>query len=257
MRRRIASVGAGGALLTAAMLSISPLAVSTVAAQEKMEKPAIPGTFSANVAVTSEYLFRGISQTDDAPALQGGFDYEVSLAEPVALYLGVWGSNVDFNEAAGVDGATVEIDGYGGLRGTVPGTRLSWDAGFIYYAYPGADSNLEYDFWEVTASLGYDFGVASVTGSVNWSPDNTGDTGYETYTKLAVDVPVPVVKDLSLSAYVANQDLDQGDSYVEWNFSVGYSIAGFGLSVAYSDTDISPAADGNGEAVIFTISRSF
>ena len=69
------------------------------------DKSPIPGTFSANVALTSEYLFRGLSQNDDAPAIQGGFDYEVEVAKPVSLYAGAWGSNVDFNEASSVDGA--------------------------------------------------------------------------------------------------------------------------------------------------------
>src|SRR5690606_29403731 len=123
------------------------------------DKPPIPGTLSANVALTSEYFFRGISQTDDAPALQGGLDYEVEIARPVSLYLGVWGSNVDFNEPAGVDGATLELDVYGGVKGNIGDTGLSWSTGFIYYSYPGADSSLNYDFWELQASLGYDFGV--------------------------------------------------------------------------------------------------
>ena len=254
MRRRIASTGAGCALLTATVLGAMSLSATTAAAQEM--KSGFPGTFSANVALTSEYLFRGISQTDDAPALQGGFDYELP-AGPVNLYLGVWGSNVDFNEAAGVDGATVEIDVYGGVNGSIGDTGLSWDVGFIYYAYPGADSSLDYDFWEAAGSLSYDFKVASVTGSVNWSPDNFGGTDDAVYTKLGVDVPVPGVENLTLSAYIANQAFDQGDDYVEWNFSVGYSVLGFDLSVAYSDVDIDPATDGSEEAVIFTVSRSF
>ena len=117
------------------------------------DKSPIPGSFSANVALTSEYFFRGLSQTDDAPAIQGGFDYEVEVAKPVSLYLGVWGSNVDFNEASSVDGATIEIDWYGGLKGSIGDTGLSWDAGLIYYHYPGADSSLDYDFVEVQGVL--------------------------------------------------------------------------------------------------------
>ena len=139
--------------LTGAFVAASVVAgvSGSALAQDKMG--GIPGTFSANVGLTSEYLFRGLSQTDDAPALQGGFDYEVSLAKPVALYLGVWGSNVDFNEGAGVDGATIEIDWYGGLRGNIGDTALGWDVGFIYYSYPGAASSLNYDFIEAQAAL--------------------------------------------------------------------------------------------------------
>jgi uncharacterized protein (TIGR02001 family) len=246
---------------TSAILAISGvLAASPAAAQDKSP---IPGTFSANVALTSEYLFRGLSQTDDAPALQGGFDYEVNIAKPVAVYAGLWGSNVDFNEAAGVDGATLELDFYGGLKGTIGETGLSWDAGLIYYTYPGADSSLNYDFWEIQGKVGYDFGVAAVTASLNYSPENFGRSGDAYYSKLALDVPVPAVKGLSFSGYVAKQDIQKNvvfgtADYVEWNLGVTYNVLGMvDASINYSDTDVSPNTDGKREAVLFTLSRSF
>jgi uncharacterized protein (TIGR02001 family) len=100
-----------GCLLGAVILGATIPAIAS-------ENSIIPGTFSANVALTSEYRFRGLSQTDDAPAIQGGFDYEIEVVKPAALYLGAWASNVDFNEGAGVDGATIEIDLYGGIKGS-------------------------------------------------------------------------------------------------------------------------------------------
>ena len=238
------------------------LGALTAAPAAGEERSSFPGSFSANVSFTSEYYFRGLSQTDDAPALQGGFDYEVPLGPAVGLYLGVWGSNVDFNEGAGVDGATVEIDYYGGLKGAVGDTGLSWDVGFIYYSYPGAASALDYDFWEAQAALGYDFGVASLTASINYSPDNFGDSGAAFYPKLAVEVPVPGIKGLALSGHVAKQYIDKeavfgSPDYVEWNLGLGYAVLGFDLALNYTDTDISPSADGNEAMVLFTISRSF
>lgn len=226
------------------------------------EKSGFPGEFSANVALTSEYYFRGLSQTDDAPALQGGFDYEIAVAKPVSVYAGVWGSNVDFNESGTTDGATVEIDWYGGVKGTVGETGFSWDVGFIYYTYPGADSSLDYDFWEVQGAVGYDFGLASVTASLNYSPENFGDSGDAYYYKLGVDVPVPAVEGLSFSGYVAKQDVEKNavfgtEDYLEWNLGVIYNVAGlFDASINYSDTDVDPGADGKEEAILFTISRS-
>jgi len=244
------------------MIAVCGLALGSAAPAAAQDKPATLGTFSANVAFTTEYYFRGISQTDDAPAIQGGFDWEVEVAKPTALYLGVWGSNVDFNEGAGVDGATLEVDLYGGLKGKVGNTGVTWNAGFIYYAYPGADSNLNYDFWELQAAFGYDFGVAAVTASINWSPDNFGESGDAYYPKLAVEVPVPTVKGLTLSGYIAKQYIDKeavfgAPDYVEWNFGVGYNVAGFDLSLNYTDTDIDPAGDGKEGAVLFTVGRSF
>lgn len=242
--------------------AVCALALGFAAPAAAQEKAATFGTFSANVALTSEYFFRGLSQTDDAPAIQGGFDWEAEVAKPVALYLGVWGSNVDFNEGAGVDGATVEIDFYGGLKGKFGNSGVTWDAGFIYYAYPGAASNLNYDFWELQAAVGYDFGVAAVTASINYSPDNFGESGDAYYPKLAVDVPIPTVKGLSLSGYIAKQYIEKEvvfgtADYVEWNFGVTYNVAGFDLSLNYTDTDVDPSGDGNDGAVVFTVGRSF
>jgi uncharacterized protein (TIGR02001 family) len=225
------------------------------------EKSKVPGAFSANVGLVSEYYFRGISQNDDAPALQGGFDYEISLAKPVMAYVGVWGSNVDFNEGAGVDGASIEIDYSAGLKGNIGDSGVGWDVGFIYYSYPGAANNLNYDFIEAQAALSYDFGIAAITASINWSPENFGDSGTATYPKLAVDVPVGKTG-LTLSGYVARQNIENNAAfgspdYTEYNVSVGYNLAGFDMSVAYSDTSISPSGDGNEEAVFFSVSRSF
>jgi uncharacterized protein (TIGR02001 family) len=236
------------------------VATTPVAAQSTS---AIPGSFSANVALTSEYLFRGLSQTDDAPAIQGGFDYEVEVAKPASFYLGVWGSNVDFNEGAGVDGATIEIDYYGGIKGSYADTGFSWDAGFIYYTYPGANSGLDYDFWELQAALGYDFGVAAVTASINYSPENFGKSGESLYPKFAVDVPVPGVKGLALSGYVAKQYIEDvsafgTNDYVEWNFGASYNVADlFDIALNYSDTDVSPSTDGKEETILLTVSKSF
>jgi uncharacterized protein (TIGR02001 family) len=237
------------------------IAVAMPAAAQ--DKPLIPGTLSANVGLTSEYFFRGISQTDDAPAIQGGLDYEVEIASPVSLYLGVWGSNVDFSEGGSVDGATVEIDWYGGVRGGLANTGVTWDVGFIYYSYPGAASSLDYDFWEIQGALGYDFGVASVTASVNYSPENFGNSGDAWYPALAVDVPVPGIDGLSLSGHVGKQYIDDEATfgvpdYVTWGLSVTYAIPGLvDVSLSYSDTDISPSGDGTEEAVFLTVSKSF
>jgi len=215
--------------------------------------------FSANVGIVSEYFFRGISQNDDAPAIQGGFDYEIEASKGLSIYAGVWGSSVDFNESGSTDGASLEADYYGGIRTGLGDTGITLDAGLIYYTYPGAASNLNYDFWEAQAAISYDFGAAAVTASLNYSPENFGKSGEAYYWKGALDIPI---KDMTLSGYIARQNVEDNNTfgspdYTEWNLSLGSSLAGFDLSVAYTDTDISPEADGKGKAVIFTVSRSF
>jgi len=244
-------------VIAAALMASSVVAQ---AAEPLVSEKDIPGKFSANVAVTSEYFYRGLSQTDDAPALQGGFDYSVELAKPVSAYAGVWGSNVDFNEGAGVDGATVEIDYYGGLNGSIGSTGVGWDAGFIYYTYPGAAGSLNYDFVEAQGALSYDFGAASTSLSLNYSPEFFGDSGEAWYAKLGVGVPVG--KKIDLAAYVARQDIEKEDvygqpDYWEWNVSGTVNLAGFDLTLAYTATDVPGNSDAAADMVLFTVSRSF
>lgn len=229
------------------------------AAESLVRPESVPGSFSANVAFTSEYYFRGISQTDDAPALQGGIDYELPLGD-MATYLGAWASNVDFNEAAGVDGATIEIDWFGGLRGSIGETGITWDVGMIYFTYPGADDSLNYDFVEAQGSLGYDFGIVALTASINATSDNYADSGDAFYPKLAAEIPVGQY--LTLGAYVARYNVENNTAfaqpdYTEWNVSGSVGLAGFDVAVTFSDTSIDGDRDGIGPAVLFSVSRSF
>ena len=256
MHKAVKTAAAG---MAAAFISLS----APQAAEPLVDAKMFPGEFSANVSLVSEYYFRGISQTDDAPALQGGFDWSVPLGKEsgVSAYLGVWGSNVDFNEAGGVDGATLETDIYGGFSGEFGSTGLGWDVGFIYYAYPGAASSLNYDFLEGQVALSYDFGFLAATAGVNYSDDYFGKSGEAYYPKLAIDVPVG--KYLTLSAHVAKQYIEKNTvfgqpDYVDWSVGATVNVAGFDLNVTYSDTDISSSrcSDACGMA-LFSVSRSF
>lgn len=256
MQKSIKGVVAG---LAAAFITLS----AAQATEPLVDEKSFPGEFSANVGLFSEYYFRGVSQTDDAPALQGGFDWSATLDKDSGLgvYLGVWGSNVDFNEAGGVDGATVEVDYYGGLTGDIGNTGLSWDIGFIYYTYPGASQSLDYDFVEGQLALSYDFGFASATASVNYSPDNFGNSGAAFYPKLGIDVPVG--KYLTLSGHVAKQYIDRNATfglpdYVEYGIGATVNLAGFDVNLMWSDTDMTDAECGDAcGMVLLSVSRSF
>lgn len=118
-------------------MAVAALVVSGTAAAE----------FSANIGATSNYIWRGVSQTDDQAAISGGLDY----AHDSGFYLGTWASNVDFG-----DTATAEVDFYGGFANEVSG--LGYDVGVIHYAYPGE----AYDFTEVYGSLSFSLFTAGV-----------------------------------------------------------------------------------------------
>lgn len=227
------------------------VAVATASHAEPLIKK-FPGELSANVAFTTEYFFRGLSQADDGvPSIQGGIDYN----HPSGVYLGVWGSNVKFTDAS------IEIDFYGGFNGSF-GKKGSWGVGGIYYYYPGAAGSLDYDFWEALISLGYDFGFASATVSVNYSPEYFADSGDAVYVALGVDVPVG--KYVTLNGHVGHQSIDDNAAfgtpdYVDFGGGVSVEVLkGVSLSVAYTGTDLSNSECPDAcDQVVATISAAF
>ena len=126
---------------------------------------------SGNVTLTTDYVFRGISQSDESPAIQGGFD----LGFDSGFYVGTWASSVDFDtNGSGLDGS-LELDAYVGYGGEFA-EDFSYDLGYVYYVYPG-DEGLDGDYWELYGSLGYkDFTVG-----VNYADDYYAETGEYTY----------------------------------------------------------------------------
>ena len=224
-------------------------ALAANAQDNKEEDDMIPGEFSANVALTSEYFFRGISQSDDRPAIQGGFDW----SHDIGVYAGIWGSNVDFFDAV------VEIDYYAGFSKEID--AFSFDVGGIYYSYPGAMNSLDYDFFEVYGSAGYDFGFASVTAGLNYSPNYFGDSGSAVYSSLAVNVPIGeyFYAGANVGYQTISDEMKFGlPDYVDWGVNAGATYKGFDFNIAYTDTDLSDSeCDDLCGAVIFTVSKSF
>jgi|RifCSP13_3_1023840.scaffolds.fasta_scaffold04837_4 uncharacterized protein (TIGR02001 family) len=230
-----------------------------------------PHEFSANVALSTDYRFRGISQTTEDPALSGGFDYSYT---PFGFYAGVWASNLDFGEdtsvnPALVDDADLEIDFYGGFAGEFAGTGIGWDAGGLYYMYPGSDTGTgvaDYDYFEVYGSLSYDFGSFNIAGGVNYSPDYFFESGDATYLHGDVGIPLPVA-DLSLSGHVGHQWIDDNaqfgtPDYLDWHVGISKDISAFTFDISYVDTDLSDTdcfggTDFCDATAIFTVSSSF
>ena len=229
------------------LLSLSALLICVSA-------PAIAGDspFTGNVAFTTDYVFRGISQSNEEPTIQGGMDWVDSES---GLYAGAWGSGVDFNDA------TTEIDFYGGISKTVD--DFTWDLGAIYYYYPGAADTLNYDFWELAAAVGYDFGFMQATASLNYSPDYFASSGDAWYP--AVNMTVPLPHGFTVDAGYAYQWISENSAfgtpdYGTWSLGLSYELEGFNLGLKYIDTDLEEpgeCADGCGTRVVFTVSRSF
>jgi len=159
-----------------------------------------------NIGITNNYVWRGLTQTQDQAAVSGGLDYTAESG----FYAGTWVSNVDFGPDAGY-----ELDLYLGYGGEFDG-GVSYDVGFIYYAYPNLDGS---DFSEVYGSLG--FGGLSVGLSYQVDADFT-DADYIYYN---ISYDVDLNDDYGLSLYAGNYDFD----------SDGGEVAHFGASISKGD----------------------
>ena len=114
------------------------LLVAALASSFALPVLAETSPFSTNVSLTTNYLYRGISQTGAKPAIQGGFDY----ANASGLYIGAWGSSISWLSdlpatagTAGANNAGLELDTYAGYKGAAG--AVSYDVGFLRYNYPG------------------------------------------------------------------------------------------------------------------------
>lgn len=243
-----------GMTLAAAIAAVS----GAHAADPIIDAKKFPGEFSADVALTNDYVFRGISQSDAKPALQGTIGYGYDFG-PVALSLSAWGSNVEFNDG---DQASVEIDYTLDVGTSIFGDKVGINGGVIYYTYPGAADSLNYDYLELYAAASFDVSILSTTVGLNFSPNYFGSSGDFLYPY--VDFSIPLGKYLDFGVHAGYNDITDTAAFAQrsyWDFgvSLGANIAGVDLSLAYTDTDLTEAnCDSTAcGSLIATVSKSF
>lgn len=231
-------------VLTAALLAL--LSVPAFA-QDADEAPAeeASGPFSYNIGVVSDYSFRGVSQTNEGPALQGGIDF----THDSGFHAGVWGSNVDFVDG---DGANVEWDLYAGWAFNITDT-VNLDVILLQYLYYDQG---DYEYMEALFNLGVGDYLSFQLG---YSPDvfNSGETGI--YYQAAGSYPLPWWE-LSAGATIGHYDLDDalGDSYEDFSFSLTKPLGPVtvGMSYVYATDDIEWGENG-GTRVLLTTKWEF
>jgi uncharacterized protein (TIGR02001 family) len=139
--------------LLASAIAAACAAPGLAAAQAPAAKPEPEFTLTGNLTIASDYRFRGFTQTDYNPAIQGGVDF----AHKSGFYLGNWNSNV----SSGIfNGAPIEMDFYGGYKHSFGDIGL--DVGAIYYYYPGTGEYGPYEAKNFEAYIGGTWGPASV-----------------------------------------------------------------------------------------------
>ena len=148
---------------------------------------------SFNIGAVSNYIFRGVSQTGDDAAIQGGVDW----AHDSGFYLGTWMSNVDFGGGDSSD-ENAEIDFYAGIAGETGG-GLGWDVGALYYYYPGG-GNIDYAELSGSLSFGIFSGGLAYTVYGETNSDAPFDSG-DLYANAAVDLPLNLPEGVGLSIH--------------------------------------------------------
>lgn len=203
--------------------------------------PAFADDVAFNVSVTSDYVFRGLTQTDKDPAIQGGVDFSTDSG----WYGGAWASNVDFG-----DSTDAEVDIYGGY--TTEAGGFAWDFGAIAYTYVGAPDGVSYDTVELKAAASRAIGPATFGGAIYWSPDSWGVDGTQTYYEF--NAAYALNDKIELSGAIGRQTYDPGADYTTWNLGGTYALTDkLGLDVRYHDTNIS----GVGERVNVSLRYGF
>ena len=215
--------------------------------------------FSGNVTLTTDYRFRGISQSDESAAIQGGFDIEF---EP-GFYIGTWGSSVDFdtNDDAGYDGS-LELDYYAGWANSIGNTDFGIDVGYIYYDYPGDDGE-EGDYQEFYVGLSWkDFGI-----TVAYSDDYYAETDEFWY--VAGDASFTLPGDFTLSLHAGLNILEEDggflatdeDQYTDYSVTISKELLGVEFALAWVGTDLDDedvfGTDWADDTAVFSITMTF
>jgi uncharacterized protein (TIGR02001 family) len=245
MKSRTRSPQVIGAALALSLAGIA-------SAQTPATAPAPPApdwTFSSNVGLFSEYIFRGIAQTAGKPAVQGGFD----LAHASGFYVGTWASNVSWLEDFDAySRSSVEWDFYAGFKHAIGDSDFFYDVGGYYYYYPGSRNPgvANADTFEVYGAIGWKW----VSAKLSYATTNyfgTKPTGQDTDGTYYVDVSAAYpVADTGLSLIGHYGFLDvrhdgSGDGmagYSDWKLGVSYVVPegiakGLELGAYYTDND--------------------
>jgi len=226
------------AILFAAVATATAALASAASAQN------MGPSFSFNLGVQSDYVFRGVSQTDEDISVFGGIDAEMGM-----FHLGTWASNVEFG-----DGTDAELDVYGGFAPTVGMVNL--DFGFIWYTYPGAPKGSSYNNLEFYSTAAVPAGPGEIGVGIHYAPKGFGGVDDSVYYEL--NAAFPITDKLNLSGAVARQTWKGPGDYTLWHIGASYDIhPNFSIDVRYHDTNGSRFGSIFDERVVVGLTASF
>lgn len=224
-----------------ALASVPMFGISSAVAQTEV---------SANVGFVSDYRYRGFSQSDRKPAVQGGFDLE----HDSGLYAGIWGSSISWLGT----GSGAEIDVYGGYTGEVG--DFFYDVGVLHYNYPGGKASGSPNPNTTEAYIGGGWGPVSLTYYHSFTNLFGAEKSKGSHYLVAA-FEYEVVENLTFDAHVGRQKVKgpDGGSYTDYGVGLTYAIGGFDVGLHYIDTSgrlVKGVKDAKGTAVL-SVSRTF
>jgi len=244
-------------------VAIALLATSTISIAADEDNSFYGFTPSASVALTTDYMWRGVSQSNNDPAIQGSFD----LAHESGVYVGAWASNVEFGDLDN----SMELDVYGGFSrdtdfGGILPFAFTYDLGVLRYEYtsqPDAGFTELYFGGSISPFENFNFSTYYYYG-LKIDHTKPGE-----YTDISANYTLPDefggFTILAHAGYYNQKDTATwGDDYWEWKIGVAKDIAGFNFEVAYHDTDNTLNTGGiygggqslNDGRIVATISRA-
>jgi|TARA_B110000483_G_C18181686_1_gene537299 uncharacterized protein (TIGR02001 family) len=190
---------------------------------------------SGNIALGTEYFFRGIDQSG-GEALSGGFD----VGFDSGFYVGTWASSIDFSGG-------LELDYYAGFGGSISDS-VSYDIGYLFYGYPQGPSSEEFE--EFYGSVSF----SDATVGFAYSDDYYASTGESTY--IYLDYGFDVSEDFSLGFHFGTMEADDpANEADDYSISLSTEAAGLGFDLSWLDSSESGGLFADNEFVL-TISRS-
>lgn len=206
---------------------------------------------TANAGVTSNYIWRGLTQTTNEAAVQGGIDY----ADESGFYAGTWASNVNYGAG---DIYSYEHDVYFGYSGE--SGDFSYDVGYLYYNY---DAEANFDFAEVYGTVGYgSFSLTLYLLAHTQADEGEGqDFGFGQASYTSLDYTTEILNGTELGFHVGYHEGDFAEAFngVEGYVDYGVSISKDGFSFAITGTDLDDV-DGvdefDNDAIKFTVGYS-
>ncbi|MDB5687190.1 MAG: hypothetical protein JWR77_1779 [Rhizorhabdus sp.] len=257
------------------------LAATPAFAQEETK----PITVSGSVGLVSDYRFRGVSQSDEEFAVQGG----LTATHESGFYVGTWASNLSGWGTFG--GSNTELDLYGGFKYALP-NGVTIDAGLLWYMYPGGASDT--DFAEPYIKVSGTVGPATVLAGVAYAPKQAALGNYSNtpqsrgqkqdnlylWTDASAGIPnTPLTVKAHVGYSHGNPGLGPNGTsvtptgeYLDWLIGADFVLGPVVLGIAYTDTDISKSEsaylqpnfsstkDGSsiaGSQVVFSVSAAF